>query len=102
MPPGEDHENEFIQDVRVGYVEVVFKGGYRNVAIELDPRIGVSISSQPGLHLSISSHVAYILFHILLPSCHCRLADLESHLGRGIVHDPPEPGGICPTTTLHR
>lgn len=35
MSPGEHNEDEFIQDIEVGDVEIVFKGGYRDVAIEL-------------------------------------------------------------------
>lgn len=43
MPPREQHESEFIQDVGVGDVKVVFKGGYRDVAIKLAQEKSVNI-----------------------------------------------------------
>lgn len=104
MSPGEEDENEFIEDVGIGDIEVVFQGGNRDVAIELLLSVILRQSFCQllcQLLCQLPGGTSYILFHILLPSRHGRLAHLESHLSRGIGHEPPEPGAICATATLH-
>ena len=35
MPPGEEHEEEFVENIAVGYVEVMFERGDGDVSIQL-------------------------------------------------------------------
>lgn len=83
VAPGEEDDPEFLQDVGVGDVEVVFEGGDVYVAVDL-----VDISAHCAFYgCSWYGGSAYILLDILLASCYRTLAHLEAHLCRGVVDE---------------
>lgn len=94
MSPWEKHQNQFVQHVGVGDVEVVFERGYRDVAVELWSQ---SAKEPPARPACVSTH---ILLHVFLAGSHRGLPDLESHLCRRIGDEAPEPGGVGATTPL--
>lgn len=97
MPPWEKDESEFIQDVGVGNIEVVFESWYGDIAIEL---VKLELRVTPNKTLIILN--AYILLHVFLTSCHRCLSHLEAHLSCRFSHEPSETRGKCATPTLSR
>ena len=82
MSPGEEDEDQFIDDVGICNIEIVFQGRDINVAIDL-----LFINQQVRLS---TFYVPHILFHIVLSSSYCTLSQLEAHLCSLIVHEPAE------------
>lgn len=76
MAPGEKDKEEFVEDIAIGDIKVVFEIG------DVDPSIEV-------------------LLHVLLASVQSRLAHLEAHLGGRVCHKVVE-GGVGVLLVLGR
>lgn len=88
MPPREENNAQFSDDVRVGYVEVVFQCRDGDEATELGFVSKSCLNSDAllvpsGLRyitvtISLSKDLTYVLLHVLLSCIHSRLAHLEA------------------------
>jgi len=87
MPPGEEDNVEFVGDIAICHVEVVFEGGEADEAAEL-----VSLASMSESFSAISRMETHILLHVLLPGIHGTLAHLESQLCCRIVDEAAKRG----------
>lgn len=80
VPPGEEHEEEFIDDVRVGDVEVVLQS--RNVNIATDLERWLAVEGQRGE----GDRGAHVLLDVFLAVLESSLAKLSGDLSGGIIH----------------
>ena len=79
VPPGEQDEENFADDVGIGNIEVMFQCRHRNVSVD-------------------------ILVKIILPGLHSVLTNLESHLSGRIVDETTKVlrESIAPHVSLSR
>ena len=83
MSPWEEDEDEFPQDVCVGYVKVVLQGGDVDELVELD---GLLASNSPDIEFG----QAYVLLHVLLSNTDSLSRETHGHLGGGVLHEAAE------------
>lgn len=80
MPPGEQDQDEFIDNVAIRDVKVVFESGEIDIAVDLFSK---SAFNPTAYH----SGAANILFYIFLSMLQSRLPNLKAHLRRRIRYE---------------
>lgn len=82
MPPWEEDQPEFVEDIKVGDGERDLDKGKRQIPSELQGQLSLS-SGQGQLRMT------YILLNVLLTCSNGALAKLHAHLSSSIVHTSP-------------
>ena len=85
MPPGKEDEEQFRQDVGVGYVEVMLQR--RDVDVSAKLLAGTHGQPRSESRTHDASDVTHIATNVLLPRHHRRLPNLKAHLRRRIVEE---------------
>ena len=87
MPPGEQDEEQLVDDVEVGDIEIVFQGG------DVDETVKLARSQHLNSHRSnikdVKCGLAYVLLDVFLAVLESRLAELGRYLRRRVIHELP-------------
>jgi hypothetical protein len=78
MPPREEDQDYFREDVRIRNVEVMLQRGDVDITAELSIRSAI-------VHPTIQA--TYILFHVFCSMLQCGLPNLEPHLGGWVIDE---------------
>ena len=84
MPPGEEDDEQFVDYVGVGDIEVVLESAHRDPFVELGGTVSLVVEER------LFKEASYVLFHVLLACHYSAFSNLVAHLGRGITHEVPK------------
>lgn len=82
MHPRKYNQLQFMHNIRVGHVEVVFEIGAREQCAKLRKKTSAMCVRR------VKSEITHVFLHIFLASSYCAVAELHAKLGCGSIDTP--------------